>query len=275
MRRVALCYLRRSLHREGIDLEGHSKERQKQALYNWCQSNGYEVEWYEDFDGHKSGYNEVGRPGWMKLKEQLYRSEVLVVVTESVARSHRNAKECLVFVDEAGAHGVAYVSIKDGIDTRQDNPAARFQLQVLAAMAEMWSSETSSHMKGSLKVARQKGQYVGTPPFGTIRDQNKKLIPDPGGAWFLPGDEDLRPEWTEDRMEGAEWRGYYDALVRCYELYASEIGGYDAVAHQLNSEGWRYKVRHKKGQEGIRHSLRAWKQEDVRRCICNWPLYAG
>lgn len=262
---IALCYIRKSLVRGESDL--YSPERQRRNQAAWCELHGYEPEFYVDAEGHRSGRSEARRPEWQRLKEQLERPEVKAVVVETVSRSHRNLKELLQFVDLADRHGVAYASIQEGFDA--GTAMGRLALQLVGAFAEAWSNLTSEKMQETVAMLKSDGKYWGPVPFATVRDEAMRLAPSPAGAWWDPehavweagqsAQDPDRDKWT--------WRGYHEALARCYELYAAGQHGYATAADELNREGWRY--RSKQGEPV------PWLREHVRLCLYNWREYAG
>jgi DNA invertase Pin-like site-specific DNA recombinase len=263
-RKVALCYVRKSLVRGESDQI--SPERQRRALAAWCDMHDYEPEFYEDADGHRSGRSEARRPEWQALRGQLTRPEVKAIIVETVSRSHRNLKELLQFVDEAERNGVRYAAIQEGFDA--STAMGRLALQILGAFAEAWSNITSEKMQETIAMLKGDGIYWGPPPFATLRDEEGKLAIDPGGAWYHAG----RSVWEagereEEGREGWLWRGYHDALYQLFDWYGQERGGYGAIATLLNQE--RYRARGKQGQP-VR-----WTKDAVRGVLYNWREYLG
>jgi hypothetical protein len=61
-RTVALGYIRKSWTRDEKD--NISPERQRSHIQAICDLRGWQAEWYEDTEGHRSGMHEKNRPGW-------------------------------------------------------------------------------------------------------------------------------------------------------------------------------------------------------------------
>jgi DNA invertase Pin-like site-specific DNA recombinase len=59
-----------------------------------------------------------------------------VVLCWKLDRFGRSLIDCLAAIQQLRSAGVRFIAITQGIDTDENNPAARFQLQVLAAAAE-------------------------------------------------------------------------------------------------------------------------------------------
>src|SRR6266568_7150123 len=105
IRRItALCYIRQSMTREGIDT--NSPERQKANIQAICDRNGWTPEWYMDTDGHKSGRQEKNRPGWLALKARLGDPDVVALVANDLARLHRKGWRVGDLIDFAEEHDV-------------------------------------------------------------------------------------------------------------------------------------------------------------------------
>jgi hypothetical protein len=65
----------------------------------------------------------------------------------------------------------------------------------------------------------------------------------------------------------AEWRGYHDALARCYAWYIEGTASNRNLSDRLNAAGYRFRDRN-----GI---PRAFNENDVRRLLDANRLYAG
>jgi DNA invertase Pin-like site-specific DNA recombinase len=77
-RNTALCYVRQSLTRDGKDKD--SPERQRANITAYCERMGWQPEFYEDAEGHKTGTKEANRPGWLSLKARLSDPDVTALV---------------------------------------------------------------------------------------------------------------------------------------------------------------------------------------------------
>src|SRR5262249_23306948 len=100
-RTIALCYIRQSYTRDGVDMT--SPERQRSNIEAVCARNGWIPEWYQDTEGHKSGRHEKNRPGWLSLKARLADPDVAALVANDLARLHRKGwrvGDLLDFIDE-------------------------------------------------------------------------------------------------------------------------------------------------------------------------------
>ncbi len=280
---IVLGHIRLSDGQDGAD----SPKRQESSIRAWCRREGYDqarIELYADVIGRHSGRKEKGRPEWSRLKARLGDEQVAVVIVESISRLFRNLELAIVFAKRCAKQGIRFVSIAENIDfdpadfdvplecERNVELEVAMKMQTFqqhAAMAQAWSDITSANMKAKVRRARAKGKHWGTCPFGSMRDEEQKLARDNRGVWYRPPQGENGPLWAKEPQDptGWEWRGYWDALHRLYELYRSQQHGWASLTEQLNLEGWRYADRW--GEP------RAFTRDDVRRCIAMHQTYAG
>ncbi|MEL6526938.1 MAG: recombinase family protein, partial [Chloroflexota bacterium] len=95
---IALCYVR--LSRTINPDEENSPERQRGNIRIWCERHGWEMEWYEDVGGHKSGTSEKNRPAWLQLKQRLGDKDVVALVANDMSRIHRKGWRTSKLLDD-------------------------------------------------------------------------------------------------------------------------------------------------------------------------------
>lgn len=66
-----------------------SLERQRALAEALVQEAGWNAEWYEDTERHKSGRFVNNRSGWLELKKRLTDPDVAAIVAYDLARLHR------------------------------------------------------------------------------------------------------------------------------------------------------------------------------------------
>ncbi|MBK9745787.1 MAG: recombinase family protein [Chloroflexi bacterium] len=265
-RRVALCYIRLSQTKNESDLK--SPERQRANLLAACERYGWTPEWYEDTDKHKSGTKEDNRPQWMALKRRLNDPDIAVLAVNDTSRAMRNTWRALkLFEDMSSSDVKLYIAWADRlVDIK--NPDGRPTLLFQVMVDETYALEGARRAKDSISYRKNKNITVGQPPFGTVRDKKGYLVASLDGAWKLPtGGWQAGRLGDEPPVEGAIWRGYYDAAKKALELYAKDVGGYTRLATSLTNEGWAFRDRW--GEP------RLFSNDDVRRIIANWRTYAG
>lgn len=268
MRNVALCYVRKSMVRTATDAV--SPERQRANCLAEAERRGYRAEFYEDAEGHKSGRSEKGRPGWLSLKTQLERDDVAAVIVESLSRASRSVKDLANIVEELQTRGVALISLKEQIDTA--SAMGRAFIGFIAVMNQFESDIASERMTMTITFKRaSKGQHFGYTPFGCERDvkADGALRPSREGVWWIGGTWVVGKQDAAPFADGARavWRGYHDALVRCYEWYAEGGASNLTLCARLNAAGYRSRDRWGKP--------RTFTVDDVRRLLAAHRLYAG
>lgn len=245
-RTVALCYIRKSLVRQGA-IDPISPEYQQKRLTDWCEREKLTPEWHIDASGHNSGMRS-DRPNWMTARRRIQDGDVAALVVTDWDRAARSVQELLSVDDQATKAGVRFVCISDNIDTR--TPEGRIQLTIVAGAAEYYARKAGYSRRLSIEgLRRERGRHYGQAPFGTERV-------------IQAGDRVLVPS-TREQLLGTD----HDALQRVFELYARERLSYHGATRTLNAEGWRYRNREGK--------LRAWTYDDVRRVIQTHWVYAG
>jgi len=89
------------------------------------------------------------------------------VVVVKLDRLGRSLPHLALTIDELQRAGVALVCTSQGIDTSSDNPAGRFQLAVLAAVAEFERGLISERTREGLRAVRARGVRLGRPPVAS------------------------------------------------------------------------------------------------------------
>src|SRR5581483_4329431 len=250
MQNVALCYVRRSFIDKDDPGTLDSVRRQQHNCIAEAQRRGLIPEEYSDAEGFRSGRYEHTRPGWLNLKSQIDREDVAAVIVESLSRASRSIRDLYNFLAELDARDIALISLKEQIDTA--SAIGRAFVGFIAVLNAFESDIASERMSASIEFKRQqKGRHWGLTPFGCDRaGDDHILIPTKEGA-------------TVDGV----WRGYHEALVKCYEWYSSDGIGFQLLADRLNAYGYRFRDRNGKP--------RMFDHSDVRRMLDANRLYAG
>jgi DNA invertase Pin-like site-specific DNA recombinase len=75
----------------------------------------------------------------------------------------RSSAHLCVLLDEMGRLGIPLLCFTQGIDTSQDSPCAKFQLDVLKAVCEFERNLIRERVNSGLAAARAKGVTLGIP----------------------------------------------------------------------------------------------------------------
>lgn len=250
MRNIALCYVRRSFIDKDDSGTLDSVTRQQFNVLAEATRRGWIPEAYADAEGHRSGRYEHTRPSWLELKAQLDRPDVCAVIVESLSRASRSVKDLFNFLAELDARGIALISLKEQIDT--SSAMGRAFVGFIAVMNQFESDIASERMSASIEYKKtKKGRHWGRTPFGCERaGDDHILIPSKDGA-------------TVDGI----WRGYHEALLKCYEWYGNGDIGFTQLVDRLNESGYRFRDRN--------GHARAFNRDDVRRMLDANRIYAG
>lgn len=158
---IIAVYVRVSTSHQSVD-------SQLEELLGHCQRRG----WHDAqvFEDCISGATQ-SRASLDKLMGLVRRGKVHAIVSYKLDRLARSLAHMAQIIAELQTHGVALICPGQGIDTSNNNPAASFQLNILAAVAEFERSLTVERVNAGLAVAKQRGVKLGRP------SKNSHLIP--------------------------------------------------------------------------------------------------
>ncbi|MCC6975232.1 MAG: recombinase family protein [Anaerolineae bacterium] len=270
VRNVALGYIRLSYNPQGN--ESDSPERQRAYIQSEADKHGFQVEWFEDAQGHRSGRDVKNRPEWLRLEKRLADPDVAALMVYDLSRAHRKQWRIGELLERLDRLGVKFIQAAPGRNIDSSTQWGRYALNWMAQSDEYYAEDISRRTKVSIEYRKMKGITVGKAPFGVYRDEQTGFFkPHPEGVWLHPdGTYTEGIEGSPAPVEGAIWRGYFEAAKRALTLYADSTTtrkGYDSVADKLNLEGWKFRDRY-----GVPH---AFKLDDVRRILANWVEYGG
>lgn len=106
-----------------------------------------------------------------KMLEYIRHGDTVVV--ESISRFARNTKDLLSLVDELKNKGVAFISLKESIDTT--TPQGQFMLTVFGAMAQLERENILQRQKEGIQIAKAEGKYKGRQPIKVDEKAFKKV----------------------------------------------------------------------------------------------------
>jgi putative DNA-invertase from lambdoid prophage Rac len=103
------------------------------------------------------------RPGLDRLMADAGQRRFDVVLVWKLDRFGRSVVDFLNNVRELGQHGVRFMAVTQNIDTDEGNPAGRFNMNILAAVAEFERELIRERVNAGLKLARARGKRLGRP----------------------------------------------------------------------------------------------------------------
>ena len=120
------------------------------------------------------------RPALDALLREGKRRKFDVLVCWRLDRLGRNLRHLVTMLEELSGLGIAFVSLREGIDCT--TPAGKLQLHILAALAEFERGRIRERVLAGLQRARAQGVRLGRPrkspptiavPGGTVRSAAK------------------------------------------------------------------------------------------------------
>ena len=143
-------------------------DSQLEELREYCHQRGWQD--VQEFTDCVSGGTQ-SRAGLDRLMGLVRRGKVSVVVAFKLDRLARSLAHMAQLIGEFQSHGTALICPSQAIDTSNNNPAASFQLNILAAVAEFERSLTVERVNAGLRAAKQRGVILGRP------SKNAKYLP--------------------------------------------------------------------------------------------------
>lgn len=110
------------------------------------------------------------RPELKKMMEYIREGDTVVV--ESISRFARNTKDLLALVEELTQKGIAFVSLKESIDTA--TPQGQFMLTVFGAMAQLERDCILQRQREGIAIAKAEGKYKGRQPIAVDEETFKQ-----------------------------------------------------------------------------------------------------
>jgi DNA invertase Pin-like site-specific DNA recombinase len=114
------------------------------------------------------------RPALEKLMQNLRAGKVARVVCYKLDRLGRSLTHLCLLLDEMKRLEVPLVCVSQGIDTSHDNPSAKLQLDILAAVCQFERNLICERVNAGLAAAKAKGVQLGRP--STLREHQDEIL---------------------------------------------------------------------------------------------------
>ena len=144
-------YVRVSTNRQDIGV-------QLLELRRYCQARGWNALEYVD-DGFSGSLNSDQRPALKNLLADARLRKIAAVVVWDYSRFARSLRQLVDALDSFRAWGVAFISLREGIDTETAN--GRLIFGIFASLAEFERELTRERILLGLKKARACGRLPG------------------------------------------------------------------------------------------------------------------
>lgn len=173
-----------------VSTSDQSCEAQLLELRAYCAGRKWTIvqEYTDTISGTKAD-----RPGLDALMAMVRTKIVDAVCAVKIDRMARSLVHFSRLAAELVKHDIALICPSQGIDTSKSNPCGKFQMNILAAVAEFERDLISERTKAGLAVARAAGKVLGKP--------SKKLPPE-------AEQKEIVMRWVEARAPGG-----YDGLA--------------------------------------------------------------
>jgi len=164
MTRVAAYFRTSSVTNE----DGHSRQRQEDAVNEYAQRMGYDVE-ITRWDVHTGDSTVIDRPGFSELLSEIQSREISIVLIENASRFARD-----LLHQEAGVEALSKLNIHivpvDAPDTfTEDTPSRVLIRQVLGAVSEFEKASLVSKLKAARdKKKAETGKCGGRKSFSEL-----------------------------------------------------------------------------------------------------------
>jgi DNA invertase Pin-like site-specific DNA recombinase len=137
-----------------------STDSQLHEVKRYCAARGWtKLEIYEDrISGAKASRPELDRM-WQDMRD----GKIGRVVCYKLDRCGRSLTHLCLLIDEMNRLGIPLVCTSQGIDTSENNPCAKFQLDVLKAVCEFERNLIRERVNSGLAAAKAKGITLGRP----------------------------------------------------------------------------------------------------------------
>jgi putative DNA-invertase from lambdoid prophage Rac len=155
-------------------------EMQLAELRGYCFRRGWEV-YAEYVDTGWSGAT-ASRPQLDQLMKDARERRFDAVVVWKLDRWGRSLIQSVQSIQELASIGVRFLAVTQNIDTGDDNPMARFLLNIFASFAEFEREMIRERVACGLRAARAKGKSLGRPKRVFRRDEALRLRVE-GKSW--------------------------------------------------------------------------------------------
>jgi site-specific DNA recombinase len=149
----------------GQAVEGVSLETQQGRIESWCHANGYELVAVH-VDAGISGKKACNRPGLQTALNEACRERGTALVVYGLSRLARSVKDTIEIAGRLEKAGADLVSLTEKLDS--STAAGKMMFRMLAVLCEFERDLTSE-----LALKKQRGEAIGTIPYGWRRDGAK------------------------------------------------------------------------------------------------------
>lgn len=163
----AAIYARVSTHDKGQDVTLQTTE-----LHDYCERRGWEIAGVYTDEGISGA--KTSRPALNRLMSDAKRRKFDCVVVWKFDRFGRSLTHLVNSLAEFESLGIAFTSLRDGVDL--STPQGRLMFGIISSMAEFERSLIAERVKAGMAHAKAKGQHVGRPACAVTGDAVRDML---------------------------------------------------------------------------------------------------
>lgn len=182
MKAIRCAIYTRKSSDERLDAEYSSLDNQQAYCSAYIASqggNGWEELAARYDDGGYSG-GSLRRPALTQLRADIEQGLIDMVVVYKIDRLSRSLRDFANLINEFEGRKVSFTSVTQAFDT--STSMGRLTLNVLLSFAQFEREMTGERLRDWFAGARKKGMWVPKRPFGYIKQDGNRLVPDPAEA---------------------------------------------------------------------------------------------
>lgn len=181
-----------------------SIENQRDMLLAHAEANGLGTVTAVYMDDNVSG-SAVHRPGLDRMKEDILKGMIDVVLVKDLSRLGRNNAATLQLIDFFEENGVRVVTADGRFDSLVDSD----MLGIETWVNERYVRDISRKIRAALRFKIQKGEYLGKAPFGYRKSGAEKT------GWSLTNRKPMSSGgYTACTFQGWDIRRYRNTLMK-------------------------------------------------------------
>lgn len=112
---------------------------------------------------------DTNRPELKKLFDYVREGDTVIV--ESYSRFSRNTADLLHLVEQLHEKGVAFISLKENVDT--STPTGRMIMTIFAGIAQLERERALENQAEGIRIAKEAGKYKGRQPIAVDEETFK------------------------------------------------------------------------------------------------------
>jgi DNA invertase Pin-like site-specific DNA recombinase len=146
-------HVRVALYARVSTINNQDPEMQLSELREYAQRRGFQI--VEEFTDRGVSGSRESRPALDRLMADACRRRFDAVLVWKIDRFGRSLKHLVNSLEELGALGVSFVSLRDNLDL--STPSGRLMFQIIGAMAEFERALIQERIRAGLLMHGQKG----------------------------------------------------------------------------------------------------------------------